>query len=112
MEAPIKLIKEGDTIKGIFAQDMDFVEGSNSKGYPTALFSSTWYAVTPKGLDQVTSDLQELFVQWYNSRPETIQAFLDGEIDKLFLDTWDKDSALKYLTEKLENYPYKEKYYD
>ena len=109
MQAPIKLIKEGDTIKGIFKEDINFVEGSNSQGYPTAMLNTTFYQFAPKGFDKVTSDISELFVQWYNSRPETIQSFLDGEIDKLFLDTWDKDRALKYLTDKLDNYPFKEK---
>ena len=109
MKAPIKLIKEGDTIKGIFKFPLDFAEGSNSEGYPTALLNATFYQFAPKGLDKVTSDISELFVEWYNSRPETIQSFLDSEIDKLFLDSWDKESALKHLTKKLDEYPFKDK---
>jgi len=109
MKAPIKLIKEGESIKGIFPHKMNFVEGENSAGYPTTIFNTTWHQFPPKGFDKVASEIMTLFVEWYNSRPETIQSFIDGEIDKLFLDTWDKEGALQYLTEKLEEYPYREK---
>jgi len=109
MKAPIKLIKDGDSIKGIFQFPLDFVEGSCGAGFPTTLLNTTWYQFPPEGLDQVRSDVMTLFVEWYNSRPETIQAFIDGETEKLFLDTWDKEEAHKYLKEKLDNYPFKEK---
>jgi len=107
MKAPIKLIKENDTIKGIFSQPINFIEGENSAKYPTALFCKTWYQFPPKDFDKISDIIQTLFVEWYNSRPETIQAFIDGEVDKLFLNTWDKEKAYEYLKEKLDNYPFK-----
>jgi len=109
VKAPIKLIKEGDSLKGIFNHKMNFIEAENSAGYPTTMFTKPWTQFPPEGFEAVTDDIMTLFVEWYNSRPETIQAFLDGEIDKLFLDSWDKEAALKYLTEKLEDYPHREK---
>ena len=109
MKPPVKLVKDNDSIKGIFKFPLNFVEGSNSEGFPTTLFNTAWYQFPPEGLTEVRDDIMTLFVEWYNSRQETIEGFIDGEIDKLFLNTWDKEAALKYLTEKLEEYPYREK---
>ena len=52
MKAPVKLIKDGETIKGIFKFPLDFVEGSNTKDYPTALLNTTFYQFAPKGLER------------------------------------------------------------
>ena len=72
MKAPIKLIKEGDTIKGIFKFPLDFAEGSNSEGYPTALLNTTFYQFAPKGLDKVTYIGGRLVIISYNSLEDRV----------------------------------------
>ena len=104
MKAPIKLIKEDDVVKGIFDHSLNFVEGSCSAGYKTALFSMYWYQFPQQGFDEMRAKVMENFVDWYNKRPETVESFIKNEMDKMFLDTWTKEEALKHLTKKVEEF--------
>lgn len=106
---PTKLVLASNSIKGIYKWPLNFIEGSNSEGYPTTIMTSSWYQFPPPGLTEGVKDIMELFVNWYNSRPETIDHFLNTEIEKMWLHTWDKEVALKHLSEKLDEYQFRTK---
>lgn len=60
-----KLIYQNDKVLAEFDVNLDFIEGSNSKGYPTTIAVLPWMQFSPKGFDkEVNKVLKELVELW------------------------------------------------
>ena len=59
------LKREGDRIDAEFDSNLNFIEGSNSAGYPTTVMSMSWFQFAPAGLeDEIHSVMDEMIELW------------------------------------------------
>jgi len=59
IQMPDKLDVKGDYIRGFFSSELNFVEGTNGKDYPTCLFTTHWYQFAPSGFDDMRTEVMK-----------------------------------------------------